>query len=102
MKKIAPLFFALAFVLLGSVNFAHASVVCNSPDHSIWNSSNDTKVGCITDVDWKASLAKQVTTDADIIFVPSGQSVRLAWGYVDTCPTYIRQGCVINKNLLAK
>lgn len=104
MNKIQMFALVMALVFVaGFAPSAHAAVVCESPDHSIWNAFNDAKVGCISDASWRAALAAQVpATDKDIVFVPSGQSVRLAWGFVDTCPTYIRQGCVINKSLLAQ
>lgn len=103
MKKNLAVFFVLAFVFMGafgSVSSAHASVVCDSPDHAIWSQDSSTKVGCIPDPAWQSAIAFQ--WGGQIVHVKPGESVKLIYGFVDTCPLYIWQGCVISTNLIAK
>lgn len=102
MKKILMLVAVLGF--FASFNTVSANVVCDSPDHPIWNNENTAKVGCITDSAWKSALTSQVNQNNknDFIKVIKGQSLLTSFGFVDTCPSWFPMDCVIKKSIFVK
>ncbi len=104
MKKIIFVIALFALFSASQVN-AETSIVCVNPDHAIWSADSSTIVGCIPDVNWKESIAKQnidLNNKNDFVKIVRGQSILTTFGYKDTCPTWFPMDCVIKKNLFVK
>lgn len=96
--------FALMLGFFGIFNTVDAAVVCDSPNHAIWNVDNSVKVGCITEVDWNAATALRINQadQKDFVNVVRGQRLITTTNTEDWCPTWFPMNCVIKKSLFSR
>lgn len=112
MKKVLVLFVLGLFLtsLSGMVRAEEVALVCKDSDHVIWENPmhfpTNRIIACLPGENWDAAMAQTriiPTTDSNskLIAIRRGQTVRLASGQTDTCPTWYPVGCTIEPALFA-
>lgn len=87
MKSTIAALAALAFI---SPAFASAAVVCNQPNHAVWNADSTQIIGCVSDAAWQRSMAEQSSRAANHLpVVPSGTVLKDAAGITYQVPNIV-------------
>lgn len=106
MKKIAVFGFAFVLAFTGFIKHSYAAdvaVVCDYPDHAIYNEANTMKVGCISQSDWQAAALVNSNSVNGFVSMRPGQRLLTSYGFEDTCPIWFpAAGCVIAKSLFVR